>query len=241
MFCPFCGKSLAEDAKFCSGCGKKVINLLSQESDYSQQSVLASETPMKGQFEPKKRNVKRNVILSVVFLVIVSFVVYGIAVNIQAKNKVIQRELRRNSESFLSDFVEKYVLKTTDSYITARKFHKANSYEVFMACGVDSSKCDHAVWYVSDAMPDEILFLKLHDKEDAEEIKEAYTRYAESKDLSGFSVEIKVFDEQSDKFLALFLASVPESTTVEGAFQNEATLRNYQNSITHNWIYYLSF
>ena len=40
MFCKYCGKELPDNAKFCSKCGKQLIEVLSQTADISDDTKI---------------------------------------------------------------------------------------------------------------------------------------------------------------------------------------------------------
>ncbi len=110
-----------------------------------------------------------------------------------------------------------------------------------MTCGIDSSKVDHAVWYVSDQYPDEILLLKLHDEKDAEEIKQTYMLYAEHKYKGDNIGSVDVFDKKTDEFLALFLISSPEFTSIDAMMDDHVMMELFESRIIRSWMYYFSY
>lgn len=244
MFCPYCGKPVPEGGRYCSNCGKSIPfqnpdpTVSARES--APQPASAPEPSVKREPSPKPKRV--NVLALILGILLVgALVLYFITDrNSQAEKAELQKQIDRSSVAFLSDFTES-ILDSSDEYVESRRFHEKSYYEVLMACGIDSSRVDHAVWYVSDQYPDEILLLKLHDGRDAEEIKTIYTSYAERKYLGDSISSVEVFDKNTDEFLGLFLISTPEFTSIEAMFDDDVTISLFHNLITRAWMYHFSY
>ena len=82
MFCPKCGRQLPDGAKFCSGCGNKLINESAENSEKEKEEVFVSsevtpEIPADDPVKPKKKGSYKIIIGIVVAVVMIGTAALG--------------------------------------------------------------------------------------------------------------------------------------------------------------------
>ena len=100
MFCSKCGKEIAKNDAFCSGCGIKLTHVvISEEKELDQETIKTNAIPMENNEDPEKdksNEIKvkdRSILITMILLIFIAIAVTGFSYKRRLSLEIEHRRL----------------------------------------------------------------------------------------------------------------------------------------------------